>query len=285
MDAHGLTSDLGPFVLFAGLLVVAVWAVISLVGAMIPPFRHSRPPSKYLRARQQARRGNAKACIACADMLEKGSDGARYNPHLAESFLHHALDIYAAQARQGDGHAWLKMAEIHNRHHDPLVMTARADHCYRKALQVNMDAAARGDTNGMAFAGYQYFYGLGCIADPERAREYLEGAALRGHTPSMKTLAEYHLLGVRKKPDPVAAADLYRKAALVGDAEAVERVGDHYLESLGQLASRELAYCWYAHAAKLGRKDAFHKLERLEEEWTPKQVMAAQERLRSWAPV
>ena len=285
MDLPSFTSTVGlPAILFLGLLIVTVWAVCGLVGALIPPFRHSRPPSKYLRARQQARRGNAKACVACADMLEKGSDGARHNLHLAETYLERALAIYEHQAKRGDGYAWLKMAEIHNRHHDPMTMTAKADHCYRRALKVNADAAASGNVNGMAFAGYQYFYGLGCIADPERAAHYLEGAAQLGHAPSMKTLAEYYLLGVKKKPDPVTAAALYRRAALAGDPEAVERVGDHYLSSQGELASRELAYAWYAHAAKLGRKDAAHKLERIEADWTPKQVLAAQERLRSWAP-
>ena len=273
-----------PAVLFGVLLVLAGWAVHGLISELIPPLRHSRAPSRYLRSRQQARRGNAKACVACADMLEKGVDGAPYRPGLAETYLLRALDIYGHQARGGDGYAWLKMAEIHNRHHEPNRMTARADHAYRHALKVNTDAAARGDLNGMAFAGFQYFYGLGCIADPERAAQYLEGAARLGHAPSMKTLAEYYLLGVKKKPDPVTAAALYRRAALSGDAEAVERVGDQYLSSLGELASRELAYCWYAYAARLGRGDAAHKLQRIEADWTPKQLRDVQDRLRDWAP-
>ncbi|MEI9902947.1 MAG: tetratricopeptide repeat protein [Asticcacaulis sp.] len=182
-----------------GLLAAAVWVIWNLVREFIPPFRHSRPPSRYLRMRQQARRGNAKACVACADMLEKGSDGARHNPDLAMQYLYMALDIYGRQARDGDGHAWLKMAEIHNRHHEPHQTTARADHCYRHALKLNVAAAEAGDGNGMAFAGFQYFYGLGCIADAERAAHYLEGAAKLGHAPSLKTLADYHMLGVQKE--------------------------------------------------------------------------------------
>ncbi len=278
------SETLWPAILFLGLLAAAVWVIWSLVREFIPPFRHSRPPSRYLRMRQQARRGNPKACVACADMLEKGSDGARHNPDLAMQYLHMALDIYGRQARDGDGHAWLKMAEIYNRHHEPHQMTAKADHCYRHALKLNVAAAEAGDGNGMAFAGFQYFYGLGCVADAERAAHYLEGAAKLGHAPSLKMLAEYHMLGVKKKPDPVTAAALYHRAALLGDAEAVERVGDHYRGSLGQLASRELAYCWYAHAARLGRAGAIHKLEKIEADWTPKQVRDVQDKLRTWAP-
>ncbi len=281
------SDTLTPVMLFAGLLLLAVWAVWSLLRELIPPFRHSRHPTKYLRTRQQARRGNAKACVACADMLMSGSDGAPHNHDLGLHYLQMALDLYARQASDGDGYPLLKMAEIYEcfgRHVRPHVMDQRADQTYRHALKVNVANAEAGDINGMAFAGYQYFHGLGCIPDPERAAHYLEGAARSGHAPSMKTLAEYHMLGVRKKPDPVMAAELYRQAAVAGDAEALERVGDHYVGSLGQLASRELAYFWYAHAARLGRRDAAHKLERIEADWTPKQILAAQEKLRTWVP-
>ncbi len=281
------SETLLPALLFGVLLIAAIWVVAGLVGALIPPFRHSRPPTKYLRMRQQARRGSAKACVACADMLMSGSDGARHNVSLGQHYLHMALELYGQQARNGDGHAMLKMAEIYERfgrHEEPHIMDARADQCYRHALKFHVARAEAGDVNGMAFAGYQYFYGLGCIADAEKAAHYLEGAAKLGHAPSMKTLAEYHLLGVKKKPDPVTAAALYRKAALAGDAEAVERVGDQYVSSLGELASRELAYCWYAWAARLGRKDAAHKLEKIEADWTPRQLHAVQERLRGWTP-
>lgn len=281
------SDTLVPAILFAGLLVLAIWIVWSLLREVIPPFRHSRAPTKYLRTRQQARRGSAKACVTAADMLMTGSDGARYNPSLGLHYLQMALELYARQARDGGGYPLLKMAEIYERfgkHARPHITNMRADQMYRHALKVNVAQAEAGDVNGMAFAGYQYFHGLGCIADPEIAAHYLEGAAKLGHAPSMKTLAEYYMLGVKKKPDPVKAAELYHQAALAGDPEAVERVGDHYFTSLGQLASRELAYFWYAHAARLGRKDAANKLQHIEAEWTPKQILAVQERLRTWAP-
>lgn len=276
-----------PAMLFLALLAAAIWAMAGLVREFIPPFRHSRAPTKYLRMRLLARRGSAKACVAVADMLMTGSDGARHNHDLGLHYLQMALDIHARQARDGDGHALLKMAEIYEhfgRHARPHVMNAKADQCYRQALRVNIAAADAGDVNGMAFAGYQLYYGLGCLPDAERAATYLEGAARAGHAPSMKTLADYHMLGLKKKPDPIRAAALYRQAALMGDAEATERVGDHYLTSQGQLVSREEAYGWYARAARLGRKDAVHKLEKLEAGWTPKQVRDVQDRLRNWAP-
>jgi TPR repeat protein len=82
----------------------------------------------------------------------------------------------------------------------------------------------------------------------------------------------------------MTAAKLTRQAALTGDPEALERVGDNYLDCMGEPVSREQAYFWYAFAAKKGRRGAMRKLEKIEQDWTPKQLREVQDRLREWAP-
>ncbi|WP_162148508.1 tetratricopeptide repeat protein [Asticcacaulis sp. AC402] len=274
-----------PIYLLVGLVVITtavVWFMArDLIGHQLD---WSRPLTPFQYKRRLARRGDARACVACADMLEKGTGGAPYNREVALSFLDAALYIYRRDATRGDGYAWLKIAEIHSRGHHPLNIPQTADRAYHNAFRYNLAAASAGDLNGLAFAGYQLRFGLGCITDLHTAMDYLEAAANRGHAPSIKFLAELYLSGIRGKPDPVTAARLFRAAATAGDPEALERVGDNFLSATGELASREQAYFWYASAARRGRGAAQRKMERLEETWTPKQLRDVQERLQSWAP-
>lgn len=274
-----------PLVVF-GLLCVALAIVIL---AMIRDFtgdrlKYSKSLNPYKRARLKARQGDPRACLQCADMRAKGLGGARENPDAAMNYLYQAVSIYAGRARNGDGHAALKIAEIYNRGYTYPKMSKLADKAYRMALAINEENARRGDVNGFAFAGYQYRYGLGCVSDYDRAAGLLQRAADMGHGPSARSLAELYLNGLKPKPDPVTAARLVRQAAMTGDPEAVERVGDNHLDSMGEPASREQAYYWYSLAARKGRRDAMRKLEKLEQGWTPKQLRDVQARLETWAP-
>jgi TPR repeat protein len=217
-------------------------------------------------------------------MLEKGSGGAFHNPGLARSYVERALDIHRREARAGSGYAWLKMAEIYNRHHKGHGFADLADRAYHQAWKIHVKQAAEGDINAMAYAGYQYRYGMGVIADLDRAAEYLEAAARGGHAASMKSLGDLYLMGFKGKPEPVKAAQLYRLAALKGDTEALERVGDSYFGSAGEPHSREQAYFWYAHALRKGRESARDKLRRVSENWTPKHLREVQDRLQDWSP-
>lgn len=274
--------DIEPMFLFAGLCVVTI-VVIALMIRDLSGNRlaWSRPLSPFQYTRRLARKGDAKACVACADMLEKGTGGAPYNPQVAQSYLDQALEIYQRDAKRGEGYGWLKMGEIYARGHLVRDMPAEADRCFRKAFLRHLEAAKGGDVNGCAYAGYQLRYGLGCIADPARAMDYLETAAGQGHAPSMKSLAELYLMPVRGKPDPVKAAQWFRAAAAQGDAEALERVGDNFASASGEPISYEKAYFCYAGAARKGRVAAQRKMQRLEEGWTPKQVRDIQDRLQS----
>jgi TPR repeat protein len=270
------------FIALSGALVFVVIGMISdLTGHQL---KYSRPLNAFQRARRKARKGDPKACMLCADMLEKGTGGASKSHDHPYHYMQRAAAIYAHRAHEGDGHAALKLAEICNHGYRYPKLSKLADKYYRSALRLNEANAQRGDVNGMAFAGYQYRYGLGCVSDYDKAAKYLEGAANLGHAPSMKSLAELYLIGYKAKPDPVTAAKLTKQAALAGDPEAVERVGDNYLDSLGEPASREQAYFWYSFAAQKGRRNAMRKLERIEQDWTPKQLREVQDRLREWIP-
>lgn len=275
-----------PLPIFLTLLAMTVILIVLMVKDMgVFYWPHSRPLTAFQRARRKARYGDPKACVKCAEYLETGSGGAPNDPVAAKHYLQIAADLYGRMARDDDGWAALKVAEILNHHCPPPEICEKADHAYRRALKINLRNADAGDINGLAMAGYQLRYGLGTIADPDRAADYLEAAAARGHTPSMKSLGELYLAGLRdKKPDPIKAAELFRKAALTGDAEAHERVADGYLNSIGEPASREMAYMWYAWAARKGRKDALRKLAAIEKDWTPRQLRDVQARLQTWAP-
>ena len=281
---HDLTSSslflpLGLFLLLAVGLVLVVWNIIA---DLTHRRLKSRPLNTYQRARRKAKKGDPKACMACADMLEKGTGGAPHKPHLIHYYLNRAFNIWYAMARQGDGYAALKLAEICNSGVSYPRFTKYADRAYRAALALNEANAEAGDINGCAYAGYQYRYGLGCATDYDRAAAYFERAAAMGHAGAMKLLADLYLDGLKPKPDPVTAAKLVRQAALAGDAEALERVGDNHLDNMGEVASRELAYFWYARAVQKGREAARAKLRQVSENWTPKQLREAQERLQSW---
>ncbi len=176
------------------------------------------------------------------------------------------------------------MAEIYNRHHKGHGFADLADRAYHKAWKIHVRQAAEGDINAMAYAGYQYRYGMGVIADLDRAAEYLESAAEAGHAASMRSLGDLYLMGFKGKPEPVRAAQFYRQAALKGDVEALERVGDSYFGNSGEANSREQAYFWYAHALRKGREGARAKLRRAAENWTPKQLREVQDRLLNWQP-
>ncbi len=274
--------DFDPVILFAILVVVLIGVLYAMARDLVGHnLTWSRPLTPFQYSRRVARRGDAKACVKCADMLEKGTGGAPHHPRAAQGFLDRALEIYSRDARRGDGYAWLKMAEIYARGYHPRDMPVQADRCYHKAFRLNHDAAKRGDINGLAFTGYQLRYGLGCITDLGAAMDYLDGAGQQGHAPSLKTLSELYAMGVRGKPDPIKAAELLRRAAALGDAEAFERVGDNLLNASGELPSREQAYAWYAAAARRGRDDARHKLHVIENGWTPKQLRDVQDRLSS----
>ncbi len=283
---HDLTSSslllpLGLFLFLAVSLVLAVWSIVADIAGRR---RRSKPLNTYQRMRRKAKKGDPRACMACAEMLEKRTGGAPDKPHLIHRYLNQAFNIWYSQARRGDGYAALKLAEICNFGQTYPEFTKYAHRAYRTALAVNEANAEAGDIDGCAYAGYQYRYGLGCATDYDKAADYLQRAADMGHAASMKLLADLYLNGLKPKPDPVTAAKLVRQAALTGDPEALERVGDNHLDCLGERPSRELAYFWYALAAHKGRRQAMRKLEALEQGWTPRQLRDIQDRLASFMP-
>ncbi len=273
---HRINPYIGLGVLALILVGVVIWMIVDL--APHHTFTKSRPLTKYGQARRKAMYGDAKACIAVAKMLEKGTDGAPHNPHRAEAYWHQAAGYYFADGRQGDPYGYLMLADITDRHHRYPHISKEADRYYQLALRGFEAMAADGKINGHVFAGYQYRWGLGCTSNLDRAAQHLEAAAKAGHAGSMKALAELYLTGynAKPKPDPVGAANWLRQAALKGDAEARERVGDNYLSSMGETASRELAYFWYTLAARQGRRNAVQKLAAIEQDWTPKQLRDVQ---------
>ena len=279
-ELSSLVHRINPFIGLGILVLILASVVAWMIYDLMPHhmFMTSRPLTKYGHTRRRAIHGDAKACIAVAKMLEKGTDGAPHNPHRAEMYWHQAAQHYFYDGRHGDPYGYLMFADIANRHNRHPHISKDADRYYRLALRGFEAMADEGKINGHVFAGYQYRWGLGCVSNLDRAAKHLETAANAGHAGSMKALAELYLTGynAKPKPDPVGAANWLRQAALKGDAEARERVGDNYISSMGETASRELAYFWYTLAARQGRRDAVQKLAAIEQDWTPKQLRDVQ---------
>ncbi len=285
-ELSSLLDRINPVAGLAILALIFVILMVWMITDLMPHhmFMKSRPLSKYGRTRRKAMHGDAKACIAVAKMLEKGTDGAPHNPHRAEFYWQQAASIYDYAGRHGEPYGYLMLADILNRHNHYPHISKDADRYYRLALRGFEAMAQDGQVNGHVYAGYQYRWGLGCLTDHDRAAKHLEIAAKAGHAGSMKSLAELYLTGynAKPKPDPVGAANWLRQAALKGDAEARERVGDNYISSMGEVASRELAYFWYTLAARQGRRDAMRKLAAIEQDWTPKQLREVQDKMQGW---
>src|SRR4051812_3462117 len=107
---HGVFDGVNPVLFYTGLIVVLMITLWLAIRNLMPErLQYSRQATPYLLARRKARGGDAKPCIDCADMLEKGSGGAYHNPGLARSYAERALDIHRREARAGSGYAWLKM--------------------------------------------------------------------------------------------------------------------------------------------------------------------------------
>ena len=289
-ELSSLLDRINPIAGLAILALIFVILMVWMIADLMPHhmFMKSRPLSKYGRTRRKAMHGDAKACIAVAKMLEKGTDGAPHSPHRAEFYWQQAASVYDYDGRHGEPYGYLMLADILNRHNHYPHISKDADRYYRLALRgfeaMAQDGQGNEKLNGHVYAGYQYRWGLGCLTDHDRAAKHLEIAAKAGHAGSMKSLAELYLTGynAKPKPDPVGAANWLRQAALKGDAEARERVGDNYISSMGEVASRELAYFWYTLAARQGRRDAMRKLAAIEQDWTPKQLREVQDKMQGW---
>ncbi|MBW8880784.1 MAG: hypothetical protein JF615_04965, partial [Asticcacaulis sp.] len=105
-----------PMIVFAVLVVVLIIVIALMIRDLVGhALFWSHPLTLYQYTRRLARRGDPKACVKCADMLEKGTGGAPRHPELASHFLTLAVQLYHEQARRGDGYAWLKMAELYSR--------------------------------------------------------------------------------------------------------------------------------------------------------------------------
>ena len=285
MDLHAVPSTVFPdgvplwaIGIGAGLLICV--AGLLAFWLMQPKTRYSRPINRYAELKRQA--DNFDDAKACRDLfLLLAGRGAGHGDE-AEHYRHRAIRLYKADAKRGDAHAAMRVAELTD-HGRTLPPSDAADVYYHQALTLYEPAARRGDPDALLVLGHQYAYGLGCKQNFDTAIGYWEQAAAKRFLPAIKRLAEFHAAG-GPKADAVKSLKWWRAAALMGDAEAQERVGDGYRDNFGQLSHREEAYFWYAHAARRGRHGVKAKLEDIEKGWTPAQITDVQNRLKTWSP-
>ena len=291
MDARAATATFSLGSVFSTGLPVWAMAIgaglcLCLVGALIvlarPKTRHSRPIDTFAELKRKAdEHDDAKACRDVFLMLHEGRGVAR-DPKAADHYRLRAIRLYKAEARNDDPHACVRVAELtdHGRRGPP---SDEADPYYHKALTLYEPLARRGDPHALFVLGHLYCHGYGCKQNFDTAIGYWEMAAAARSVLAMKRLGELFGTG-GAKADAVKSMAWWRAAALTGDAEAQEKVGDGYRDNLGEPSHREEAYRWYAHAARRGRHGVKAKLEQIEKDWTPAQLMEVQNRLKTWTP-
>ena len=271
---------------------IPLWAIgiggglfICLVGALVvlmrpPRARYSKAINSFADLKRAAdEKNDAKACREVFLMLHEGR-GAPRDHDAGEHYRHKAIRLYKTLARGNDPHACMRVAELtdHGRGARP---SDEADIYYRKALTLYEPRAGRGDLDALFVLGHLYCNGLGCKQNYDTAAGYWETAAARKSVLAMKRLGALYS---GPKADAVKALKWWRAAALLDDAEAQEQMGDGYFRNLGEPSHREEAYRWYAYAARRGRHGVKVKLEQIEKDWTPAQLMDVQNRLKTWTP-
>ena len=272
---------------------IPLWAIgigaalcLCLVGALVvllrPKTRYSRPINSLAELKRAAdEHDDAKACRDLFLIYHEGR-GAPRDAKSAEHYRQRAFRLYKAKARLDDPHACVRVAELtdHGRVGSP---SDEADPWYHQALTLYEPQARRGDSHALLVLGHLYRYGYGCKQNFDTAAGYWEQAAAAKSVAAMKRLAELYDAG-GPKADAIKALKWWRAAALTDDAEAQEKVGDSYSHNLGEPSHREEAYRWYAYAARRGRHGVKAKLEQIERDWTPAQLMDVQNRLTTWTP-
>lgn len=114
-----------------------------------------------------------------------------------------------------------------------------------RALEFFQQSAAKGNVDGMHWAGLMYEEGKGVPADATTAAEWFQRAADQGHAPSMN-----HLGNLLRKDRPAEAFVWHRKAAESGEAYAMENVAGAYYQGIGTEKDLAKAAEWYAKAAE-----------------------------------
>jgi len=128
-------------------------------------------------------------------------------------------------------------------------VTAYEREDYATALREFLPAAQNGDGIAQSYVGVIYQYGLGVVADLEKAVYWYAQAADNGDTMAQRILGDLHAEGAWGKRDFTAAARWYELAAEAGDVDAQRKLGNLCLEGRGIKRDHNLAAKWLQQAA------------------------------------
>ncbi len=124
----------------------------------------------------------------------------------------------------------------------------------KKALDLYVQAADRGDSEAKYIAGGMYYKGYGTVKDLTKAFTYLYNAALDGSsTPdSQKLLGQFFLQGINVPKNYSEAMKWYTLAAENGDRDAQSELGFLYYTGKGGERNFAKAFHWYEKSAFQG---------------------------------
>lgn len=113
-----------------------------------------------------------------------------------------------------------------------------------------------GDSNCTTILGELYAEGVGVVADPEMAKEYLEEAVVAGNGHAMTSLGGYYLYGQGGFPKDEARSNVYlKKASDLGIPRAMGLYAGNLFWGVGIAPDPPRAVELAARAAKLGDYD------------------------------
>jgi len=159
---------------------------------------------------------------------------------------------------------------------------------YAAALRAWRQAARLDNAEAEFRIGAMYEEGKGVDEDPKRAFDWYKRAAEHGSEHAQFNLAHMYASGTGVEQNETEAAKWYRQSAERGNAHAQYALGLIYYR--GKAVKRDLvtAYAWLTVAAhnfepNMFRDNANKVLHAIEQEMTPAQREAAQQRLDEWA--
>jgi localization factor PodJL len=151
-----------------------------------------------------------------------------------------------------------------------------------KAVLWFQRAAMRGHGPSQFQLGLCFERGSGVAIDAERAKAWYHRAAEQGVVRAMHNLAVLTIGPDQAAGDYAAAARWFGEAAARGLIDSQFNLAVLYENGLGVARNLQTAYQWYALAARAGDKEAAHRLERINPQLAPDQLLAAERQLSAW---
>ncbi len=120
----------------------------------------------------------------------------------------------------------------------------------KKAFEIYLETAKKGNIKAENKVGYWYFWGKGVTKNREKAFEWYMKAAKQGEVNSIERIGTSYYYGNGVTKDHIKAFEWYLKAAKKGDAGSQNSIGNMYLQGIGIGQDIDKAIEWYGKATE-----------------------------------